>query len=109
MTEKTEISKTETERLMLIEAQLLVNGTLTRNQLIDRYGISKKTASLLIKTYSECCPGQMILDKTPRRPLYIRSETCKPCLLKSLKLAKDYLNTSFSLNVFIDAVKSGNK
>jgi len=96
------IKKRDLEKLMYIEALLLVKHGLGRPDLINRFGISTKSASLLIKTYGECCPGQMILDKKPARPMYIASSKCKPCLLKSLKNAKDYLACSNKLNSFLE-------
>jgi len=95
------IKKRDLEKLMYIEALLLIKNELGRPDLIDRFDISTKSASMLIKTYGECCPGQMILDKKPSRPIYVASNKCKPCLLKSLKNAKDYLACSTKLNSFL--------
>lgn len=85
------ISKTDLERMYYIEALLLLVGDFGRPTLVERYGISREKATKLIKAYEECCPGQMILDKKPVKPLYVKSETCKPCLFESLDEAKKYI------------------
>ena len=100
MIDKMKINKTELERLMFIEALLLMNGKISRNELIERFGLSTKTVSRLFKSYSGHCPGQMILDNKPRKPVYVKTDSLKPCLFTSLKSAKMYLEVSFSLNTF---------
>jgi len=85
------LNKTDLERLHYIEGLLLLKGEFGRPDLAERYGISREKATLLIKSYEECCPGQMILDKKPKKPIYVSSKTCKPCLFESLEEAKKYI------------------
>jgi len=94
--------KIDTERLLYIEAYLLTNGSFGRDVICSRFNISKETATVLIKLYQEHCPGQMLFDKKPRRPHFVKTTTCKPCLFLSLAEAQKYLKLSSELNALIE-------
>lgn len=94
--------KVDLERLMYIEALLLVKNELKRSDLVTRFGIAERTATVLIKTYEEHCPGQMYIDWGLSRPKYLPSKTCKACLHESVKLAAQYLKLSDSLNKHLE-------
>ncbi len=94
--------KTDTERMLYIEAYLLANGSFGRDVICSRFNISKETATVLIKLYQQQCPGQMFFDKKPKRPRFVKTPTCKPCLFQSLIEADKYLKLSNELNAIIE-------
>ena len=94
--------KIDTERMLYIEAYLLANGSFGRDVVCSRFNISKETATVLIKLYQEQCPEQMVFDKKPKRPRFVKTTTCKPCLFQSLTEAQRYLKLSSELNAIIE-------
>jgi len=86
-----ELKKTEKLRLLFIEANLLINGEIGRPLLMSRFSMSGKTATRSLSFYEEYCPGQMFIDRSPVRPIYSKTKTCKPCLFKSLDEATRYM------------------
>ncbi len=94
--------KIDKERLLYIEAYLLANGSFGRDIICSRFNISKETATVLIKLYQQQCPGQMFFDKKPKRPRFVKTSTCKPCLFQSLIEADKYLKLSNELNAIIE-------
>ena len=94
--------KTDTERMLYIEAYLLANGSFGRDVVCSRFNISKETATVLIKLYQEQCPEQMVFDKKPKRPRFVKTATCKACLFQSLAEAQRYLKLSSELNALIE-------
>ncbi len=94
--------KIDTERMLYIEAYLLDRDSFGRDVICSRFNISKETATVLIKLYQEQCPGQMIFDKKPKRPRFVKTTTCKPCMFQSLAEAQKYLKLSSELNAIIE-------
>jgi len=96
------MKKLDIEKLLFIEATLLVKGQLNRNDVIDRFGIAPKSATKALNMYRDQCPDQMVMRNIDGRILFKKSDTCKPCLFKNRKKAEDYFNAVNIISRLID-------
>lgn len=90
------------EKLLFIEATLLVTGYLNRNDVIDRFGITAKPATRALNMYRDQCPDQMEMRNIDGRLVFKKTDRCKPCLFKSRKKAEAYYNAVNVINGLIE-------
>lgn len=96
------MKKLDIEKLLFIEATLLVKGQLNRNDVIDRFGIAPKSATKALNMYRDQCPDQMEMRNIDGRIVFKKSDSCKPCLFKSRKKAEEYYDAVTIINGLID-------
>jgi len=95
------MKKLELERLLFIEATLLIKGQTNRNDLAVQYGTSIKTATRSLNQYKECCPDQMHMERSQ----YLKTKTCQPCLFQDIKQARKFLDAINVINELIDKIQ----
>ena len=72
-----EHSQTVLKRFEHIEFLLLFRGWLSRNDLMDQFGVGEAAATRDFRHYKELCPGNMELNKATKR-WEITTETFQP-------------------------------
>jgi len=89
-------------RLLYIEANTLVNSKIGRPALVARFSISKETATRSLAFYEENCPGQTFIDKGLKKPAYVATDKCKPCLFKNMDEARQFLDANHQIDGITD-------